>query len=40
MKLKLNIERFEDEHTLTLRALHGLHDSWGRFDFSRGGRGG
>ena len=31
--------------TLTLRALHGLHDNWGRFDFSRfrvgctGGRG-
>ena len=25
--------------TLTLRALQGLHDNWGRFDFSRG-RGG
>ena len=22
--------------TLTLRALHGLQDNWGRFDFSRG----
>lgn len=24
--------------TLTLRALHGLQDNWGRLDFSRGGR--
>lgn len=35
MKLELR-----NQLTLTLRARHGLHDNWGRFDFSRGRVGG